>query len=231
MSAETTLLLTAIWFLFHNSGSVNNTNVKMAFILPEDNNRLFSIDRVRTAVEVALEKTKALSLSTYINFTASYMDSKCNPIKGAMAAYNSYMESGVHVFFGPVCSFSLAPVARYAPVWNIPVVTAGAMSHEFQNKTASDGEYRTLTRVGATFNTLSLGLMEILHLNKWKHIKFILTVNGQANITPRCCYLICNSIANHMIKQKYKHSYRVWEDKTEDPDYILKDIISTQHAG
>ena len=231
MSFKVTLHLLIVCLVPRLSGSMNNTYVKMAFILPEDNNRLFSIARVRSAVDVALEKTKILSLSTYINFTATYMDSNCNAIKGAMAAYDSFMGHGIHVFFGPVCSYSLAPVARYAPVWNIPVVTAGAMSHEFQNKIPPGGEYETLTRVGVTYNTLSFRLLEILRQNKWKHVKFILNPKGQEKIVPHCCYRICDSIINHMKREKYRNSYHTWDIETEKPDYILKEIVNTQHAG
>ena len=54
----------------------------------------------------------------------------------------------VHVFVGPVCDYSVAPIARYSPYWQTPVLSAGAMAHNFG--TDKHAEYGLLTRVGVT---------------------------------------------------------------------------------
>ena len=63
----------------------------------------------------------------------------------------------VHVFLGPVCDYSVAPVARYSSYWHKPVVSVGAMAHSFgTDKRAPGAEYRLLTRVGVTFDSPGL---------------------------------------------------------------------------
>ena len=54
----------------------------------------------------------------------------------------------VHVFLGPVCDYSVAPIARYSPYWQTPVLSPGAMAHDLG--TDKRTEYGLLTRVGVT---------------------------------------------------------------------------------
>lgn len=54
MSSKTLQIFIVFCLLIRSSRSINNTNVKITFILPDDDNRLFSITRVRTVVDVAL---------------------------------------------------------------------------------------------------------------------------------------------------------------------------------
>ena len=75
----------------------------------------------------------------------------------------------VNAFFGPVCDYALAPVARYSPIWHTPVLTTGALSFDFGvNK---NWEYPLLTRVGATLDSMSRCIEgTMLHFN-WNKIK------------------------------------------------------------
>jgi len=53
-----------------------------------------------------------------------------------------------------VCDYSVAPVARYSPYWHTPVLSAGAMAHDFgADKRAPGAEYKLLTRVGVTVHS------------------------------------------------------------------------------
>lgn len=75
----------------------------------------------------------------------------------------------VHAFFGPVCEYALAPVARYTPIWNIPILTPGALAHDFgANKRT---EYSLLTRVGATSNSLASCIRSVMTYYNWSTIK------------------------------------------------------------
>jgi len=53
-------------------------------------------------------------------------------------------------FIGPACDYSVSPVARFSPHWNIPVVTAGALVSAFRLKST----YRLLTRVTSPYHQL-----------------------------------------------------------------------------
>ncbi|ESO89768.1 hypothetical protein LOTGIDRAFT_206798 [Lottia gigantea] len=100
------------------------------------------------------------------------------------------MNNDVDVFLGPVCDYSLAPVARYSPYWNIPVISPGGFAHDFgANKTEPDSEYPALTRVGVTFNSLSITILEIIKHFQWKRIKIIYDGNSMEDIAPRFCFL------------------------------------------
>ncbi|XP_076394980.1 atrial natriuretic peptide receptor 1 isoform X2 [Megachile rotundata] len=68
-------------------------------------------------------------------------------------------------FLGPVCDYVIAPVARYAGVWSIPVLTAGAQAEAFRYK----GEhYPTLTRMMGSHRLVGEALRHILKRFGWK---------------------------------------------------------------
>jgi len=68
-------------------------------------------------------------------------------------------------FLGPVCDYVIAPVARYAGVWGIPVLTAGAQAEAFRHK----GEhYPTLTRMMGSHRLVGEALRHILRRFGWK---------------------------------------------------------------
>lgn len=70
---------------------------------------------------------------------------------------------GLDAFIGPVCDYVIGPVSRYAGVWNIPVLTAGAQADAFRRKV----EYPTLTRMMGSHNLVSEGLKHILQEFNW----------------------------------------------------------------
>src|SRR5271155_4879549 len=77
-----------------------------------------------------------------------------------LQAIGFYTRGPVNAFFGPVCDYAAAPVARQSRYWNIPTLTAGAMSQEFRN---SRERYNPLlTRVGPTFTSLSAFMLDTL---------------------------------------------------------------------
>ncbi|KAK9308862.1 hypothetical protein QLX08_001278 [Tetragonisca angustula] len=68
-------------------------------------------------------------------------------------------------FFGPICDYVIAPVARYAGVWGIPVLTVGAQADAFRYK----GEhYPTLTRMMGSHRLVGEALKHILKRFGWK---------------------------------------------------------------
>ncbi|KAF7995591.1 hypothetical protein HCN44_006698 [Aphidius gifuensis] len=67
-------------------------------------------------------------------------------------------------FFGPVCDYAIAPVARYAGVWGIPVLTTGAQADAFRHK----GEnFPTLTRMMGSHRLVGEALRHILQGFGW----------------------------------------------------------------
>ncbi|XP_023288642.1 atrial natriuretic peptide receptor 1 [Orussus abietinus] len=74
------------------------------------------------------------------------------------------------VFLGPVCDYVIAPVARYAGAWGIPVLTAGAQADAFRYK---DEHYPTLTRMMGSHSHVGEALRHILRLFGWKVVGLI----------------------------------------------------------
>ena len=84
----------------------------------------------------------------------------------------------VDVFFGPVCDYSLAPVARYASYWSVPILSPGGSAPDFGlNKADADGEYRMLTRVGGVTSTSYIRcIMSILDHYRMRRVKVYFTL-------------------------------------------------------
>lgn len=69
------------------------------------------------------------------------------------------------VFLGPVCDYVIAPVARYASVWKIPVVTPAAQANAFMDK---QGQFPTLTRILGSYHQLGTAFKPLLKRFNWK---------------------------------------------------------------
>ena len=127
----------------------NVEEVKIAAVLPEDSDRwMFSIARMRPAADIAIQRVvQQKLLAPAHRLTISYRDSKCSESDGMNEAINFYMRDQVNVFFGPICDFAAAPVARQTRFWDIPMVSVGAMARDFRTRRLE--VYPLLTRAGA----------------------------------------------------------------------------------
>ena len=177
----------------------SETSVQLAFIVPEDTSYLFCRDRVQPAIEIAQDRISRDQLLPGVDFNVRYSDSKCDSVQAPLAAFNFFHEHQADVFMGPVCDYSLAPVARYSPYWNIPVITPGGMAHDFgANKTAPNAEYAMLTRVGWSFDTLSEFTASIISHYDWRSIKLLYNSTGHSDVTHNFCYLFMNALISHL---------------------------------
>jgi hypothetical protein len=64
------------------------------------------------------------------------------------------------VFIGPGCEYAVAPVARYAGAWQIPVITAAAQADAFYHKEA----FPTLTRMMGSYTMVGQAMQQILQV-------------------------------------------------------------------
>ena len=69
------------------------------------------------------------------------------------------------VFFGPVDTYTLAPVNRLSSYWDIPVLSNGGQELGFRNKTLREG--RMLTVLSGTYNQSANFLEKVLSHFKW----------------------------------------------------------------
>ena len=72
------------------------------------------------------------------------------------------------VFFGPVGTYTLAPVTRYSKFWDIPVLSNGGQAPGFRNKGQDPGTaYHMLTTLGGTYNQSAIFFQKVLSHFKW----------------------------------------------------------------
>ncbi|KAI0232575.1 Atrial natriuretic peptide receptor 3, partial [Lamellibrachia satsuma] len=172
--------------------------VKLAVILPANNSRLFSLNKTLPSVEYALEWVRGRQLLPNRSLSVVHADSRCNTIAAPIAAFDYHRQGQVNVFFGPVCDYSLAPVARYAPYWDIPIVSPGGMAHDFgRNKTAPNAEFPLLTRIGCTFNSLGAYIYNSLRRFGWRKTKVVYDPKGHDDIVHRFCFLAMSAVVRH----------------------------------
>lgn len=215
--------------------------IKIAAIISNNDSYMFCLRRVRPAIEIAIDKVRQLQiLPDWVHLVVNYSDSHCNPKDAPVAAFNYYMERSVDVFLGPVCDYALAPVARYAPFWNLPVISPGGFAHDFGfNKTdpAIDPEFSTLIRVGNTFNSLATSTLNMIMSRGWRKMLLLYNGEGHSEVTPRFCYL-CGSSLIYYIKEYEKmnkptlgeYEFYLYSDVTETKR-ILAEKVGTRFAG
>ena len=86
--------------------------IKIGVILPVDQ-RPFSIQKCLPAILYALESRRVRDLLSpdRVSFSIHSKNSKCNAIAAPLASFDLIDNFHIHVFFGPFCDYSLAPVA------------------------------------------------------------------------------------------------------------------------
>lgn len=85
-------------------------------------------------IELAIRRVQERKLLNGYELIVHHRDTNCSSTYGPMAAFDLYNRNEADVFLGPICDYVLAPVARYATVWQRPVLTTGGLSSAFNNK-------------------------------------------------------------------------------------------------
>lgn len=153
--------------------------IKVAVLLPYSDTFLFSYGKVKPSIALAEKYLATRGITSGFSIKFLYGNSNCSPKNGPLRAFDFRRKEHVNCFIGPVCDYSLAPVSRYAPYWNIPVVSPGGLSHSFAVSKLADFPF--LTRVGVTFNSMSLGFMKFMNHFKWKKMKVLYDKEGNIN--------------------------------------------------
>jgi len=163
-------LCLVVALLTGNGGRCHVTNIGL--ILPFESGEPWSQPLVGPAVEYAVASVQQptvggrltpVSLSDHV-LRIHANDSRCSDTWGPLSAFDMYLHARANVFLGPVCEYAVAAVARYSPHWNIPVITAGALVLDFDNR----ANYRLLTRVLASYSKLAESLATLLRRFDWR---------------------------------------------------------------
>ena len=138
--------------------------VKLAVILPFSGDHPWSIPRAGEAIMYAVETVRRRSdLLPGRNIKVTFKDSHCSETLAPLAAMDLYWRREAHVFVGPACDYAVAPIARFAPYWNIPVITGGAMVRAFSSKL----HYPLLTRISGSYAKLGEMVAAVLNQFGW----------------------------------------------------------------
>jgi Receptor family ligand binding region len=133
-----------------NASSViqRNHQIHLAVLLPSkpidttgEQSKLI-LSTTLPVIELAIKSVKEQQLLEGYELLIHHRDTNCSSIFGPMAAFDLYNRQEADVFFGPICDYVIAPVARYAGVWERPVLTTGGMAYAFNNKVSGQKDRR-----------------------------------------------------------------------------------------
>ncbi len=162
------------------------SRITIGAVMPFDSTRLFSVPRVRPAAAIAMTNIK--NRSTLHDLGVSYRDSQCDESYGMNNAIDLYIQGQVNVFFGPVCDYSAAPVARQTRFWNVPMVSIGTIAQDFKQRRSTT--YPLLTRAGpVNLGSLSNSFTDLFASQRWTKVKVIYDTNAFGEILTRFCHL------------------------------------------
>ena len=205
--------------------------IHLAVLLPDNNSFPFSLNRTLPAISLAIEYVTNQSLVPATQFVVRHADTKCSQVVGPIMAFEFTMKSQTHVFLGPVCDYSLAPVARYSPYWKVPVISAGGVAHDF----ASKEEFGLLTRVGmVNAITMSNALSSFLAYHQWKRVVIIYDSFAYDDISPLFCYLCVNAFVKELKERGgWTLDFKPFKPSPNGSLYedILRAKVGTENAG
>ena len=214
--------------------------IRVGVILPFNDSRMFSYRRSFPALEIAIGKVRNQSLLQGKHIILKFADSKCSSKAAALAAFKFYNRREAQVLIGPVCDYSLAPVGRYTPEWNIPVITPGGMAHDFgQNKIERDGkeaEYPLLTRVGVTFDSLARYVTDVLSAHRFARFNVLYDPEGHSEVSHSFCYLAISALIKEVrTSGSFEYEFNLYKpgknNSGEFYEKFLRDKVALKFSG
>ena len=234
-------LIVGLCLYVPSASGINETiqHIKIATILSYNDDYIFSLGHVQPSIEYAIEQVHNMNLlPRRIRLDVNYSDSQCNARDGPVAAFNYYMEKSVDMYLGPVCDYSLAPIARYASYWNLPIMSPGGFAHNFGEqkldlKSNVEGFF-TLTRIGMTFDSMALSIIHTIKYFGWNKVQLTYNGDGHSEVSPRFCYLAGSALIQYIKKlaedEAMGHSIFL-HTGPQDTTRMLKDEVGIDYAG
>ena len=227
--ATMTLRVTLLVIIQLSTTRTEMAELKIGVILPEDNNYPWSLQRILPAIEIAVEtvEKRAILPGHYITINAS--DSQCSSTQAPLAAIEMYKYEGAHVFFGPACDYALAPIARFTPYWNIPLISAGGQVADFDNK----GEFELLTRINGAYSYAASAFIAVARVFNWARFGLIYHDNKfYSSAGKSSCYFKMETLFKEMAIAIYSKPWYFSFDENRLESYNLTQILTnaSKHA-
>ena len=140
-------------------------SLKVGVIIPHRNSFPWSLPLAGPGIKYALETVNSRTdfLQPVANLSVVWGDSRCSDIQGPLVAFDMYVNDSVDAFIGPGCDYAVAPIARFSPYWNKPVITGGALVHAFSDKS----DYSLLTRISGSYDKLGEAIASLFAGYNW----------------------------------------------------------------
>ena len=144
--------------------SVSAEVINLGVILPFNGTHEWTYPKTGPGIMYAVETIdRRPDILAGHTLRVNYGDSKCSDLDGPLVAIDMYIKKEVDVFIGPACEYAMAPVARYSPRWNIPIITGGAFVHAFSDREP----YSLLTRIGGSYAKLAEFVLTLFRQFRW----------------------------------------------------------------
>jgi len=139
--------------------------LKIGVIIPHGNKFPWSLPLAGPGIKYALETVHSRTdfLKPVASLSAVWGDSRCSDIHGPLVAFDMYVNDSVDAFLGPGCDYAVAPIARFSPYWNKPLITGGALVHAFSDKS----DYSLLTRISGSYDKLGEAIAFLFARYNW----------------------------------------------------------------
>uniref|UniRef100_A0A8C5P0A5 Natriuretic peptide receptor 3 n=1 Tax=Jaculus jaculus TaxID=51337 RepID=A0A8C5P0A5_JACJA len=196
--------------------------IDVLVLLPRDDSYLFSLARVRPAIEYALRSVEGNGTGRRLlpqgtRFQVTYEDSDCG--NGALFSLVDRVAGArgakPDLILGPVCEYAAAPVARLASHWDLPMLSAGALAGGFQHK---DTEYSHLTRVAPAYAKMGEMMLALFRHHRWSRAALVYSDDK----LERNCYFTLEGVSE-IFEEEGLHTSAYNFDETRGLD--LDDIV------
>ncbi|CAB3381316.1 Hypothetical predicted protein [Cloeon dipterum] len=210
-------LLWTLLVLCECSAEGHRKTVHLWVIAPSDPNHEQSLVKIMPAIMLAVRRVRDTRLLDAVHLEVHQQDSQCSSTYGPLAAFHFYTQLKSGVFLGPVCDYVIAPVARYAGVWGVPVITAGGQADAFQHKT--QGQYPSLTRMTGSYSAIGHALKSILKQFGWHVVGLLYHNHGIGSARGHSlCHFALAAVFTALNSTPAHRSFD--QEKTTYPDYL-----------
>nr|XP_038026440.1 atrial natriuretic peptide receptor 3 isoform X3 [Anas platyrhynchos] len=208
--------------------------IRVLVLLPQDDAYLFSLGRVRPAIEYAVRSLRersggggggsgGLGLPPGYAFQLTYEDSACgNRALFSLVDMVALQRRRPDLLLGPVCEYAAAPVARLAAHWDVPMLSAGALAAGFGVK---GGEYSHLTRVAPAYAKMGEMLLALFRHHQWSRATLLYSDSNP----ERSCYFTMEGV--HVVFQEEAFHMAVHSFDETSRHLDVDEVVRALQAG
>ncbi|EFX72574.1 hypothetical protein DAPPUDRAFT_201000 [Daphnia pulex] len=197
--------------------------IRLAVLAPNDPEHQFSLFKILPAIHLAARTIERSSSGNSSGPLSGWRiqivnrDSKCSSIYGPLEAIDLYNSKSIDVFLGPVCEYVISPVAKYAGVWNIPLLTAAAQADGFTHKQPN---YPLLTRMMGSYREVGAVMVQILARFDWRVVGMLFhnhDVGKGAGNSP--CHFALAAVYSQLEKQGHKSIHKSFDETNSSVNF------------